>query len=212
MRIGLSKKRGTFNKLLLVAVIFICLLGIFMYRLIPVFIVQLTCHANTIVTDRVNKTIYRVLEDTDRYERISENSAGRASYMTADMARINRIKAKAVVEVQDELNNIASDAVYIPLMSVLKMPLFSGTGIKIPIQVVPMTTVDADYSEKFYSAGINQSIYELNMNIIVNVSYCGFAFNKTDTINTEIPIIKTVINGDTPEYYGILSGTDAELN
>ena len=211
MRIGLSnnKKKRIAAPAAIAAVI--TALSFIAYRLEPVFMTQLTCHANTIVTDRVNKAVYRVFEENGGFQGITPAQDGAVSSVTLDMQKINRIKADATISVQDELNVITSDIIYIPAASVLGVPVLSGFGLKIPVTVSPMTTVDAEFSESFESAGINQTRYRLDINIIVSVTYCCFNFSKTELITTVVPVVSTLINGNVPDYYGILSGTDAEI-
>ena len=63
MRIGINHKRNRYKLPLFVFIIIITAAYIFIRRLEPMFITQLTCHANTIVTDRVNKAIYNAFDD-----------------------------------------------------------------------------------------------------------------------------------------------------
>lgn len=211
MRIGLSynkrKKMSipAFMAVLAAAAVMIA------YRLEPVFMTQLACHANTIVTDRVNKAVYNAFKENKDFQGIALGEDGSVSSVSIDMQKINMLKADAVIWVQDELNAITSDTIYIPMAAVLGIPILSGSGFKIPVTVSPMTAVDADYFESFESAGINQTRYRLDINIIVGVTYCCFNFSKTESITTSVPVVSTVINGNVPSYYGILSGTDAEI-
>lgn len=209
MRIGLSMKKRKY--LIAVPLAVVVIAGFLLHRLEPSFITQLTCHANTIVTDRVNKAVYDAFEENDMFERVSGGD-GKAAAISPDMGKINRLRAEAVVRVQDELNAITSDTIYIPLMAAADVPILSGFGIKVPIKVVPMTTVDANYSESFTDAGINQTIYSLNIDIVVTVTYRSFVFSRTETIVTKIPVVTTIINGDVPSYYGVLNGTDANID
>lgn len=211
MRIGLSNTKKNKLAIPVVIVAVISVLSFIAYRLEPIFMTQLTCHANTIVTDRVNKAVYRVFEENGEFQGITPTQDGAVSSVTIDMQKINRIKADATISVQDELNAITSDIIYIPAASVLGVPVLSGFGLKIPVTVSPMTTVDAEFSESFDSAGINQTRYRLDINIIVSVTYCCFDFSKTELLTTTVPVVSTLINGSVPDYYGFLSGTDAEI-
>lgn len=211
MRIGLSyNKRKKINIPVFAAVI-IAAAMLVVYRFESVFMTQITCHANTIVTDRVNKAIYNAFKENSDFQKIASSEDGNVSSLSVDMQKINMLKADAVIWVQDELNTITSDTIYIPSASVLGVPLLSGLGFKIPVTVSPMTTVDADYFESFESSGINQTRYRLDINIIVGVTYCCFDFSKTKTITTSVPVVSTVISGNVPDYYGVLSGTDANI-
>ena len=211
MRIGLScNKRKKLNIPLLVVAI-IALFFLVIYRFESVFMTQITCHANTIVTDRVNKAVYNVFKENRDFQKIASREDGNVSSLSVDMQKINMLKADAVIRVQNELNAITSDTIYIPSASVLGVPLLGGSGFKIPVTVTPMTTVDADYFESFESSGINQTLYRLDINITVEVTYCCFNFSKTETITTTVPVVSTVISGNVPAYYGVLSGTDANI-
>lgn len=211
MRIGINHKRHRIKKLLCGTSLLLILSYILINRLEPVFIEQLTCHANTIVTDRVNKAVYNAFNDSYEPHELSSSQDGEVSSLSVNMAQINKMKANATIYVQDELNAITSDTVYVPLASVLNMPILGGMGFKIPIMVSPMTTVSSDYSESFEKSGINQTRYRLDMNIAVDVTYCCFGFSKTESIVTAAPVVSTIINGNVPSYYGVLSGTDAEI-
>lgn len=213
MRVGLSyRKRHYKIRIAIAFAAILLLLYCVLKRLEPAFYTQLICHANTIVTDRVNKAVYDAFEGYDEFSTISENGDGRVTSMSADTPSINRIKAAATVKVQDELNAISSDYIKIPLMSISGFPVLNGMGISIPVKIVPMTLVDAEFDESFISNGINQTRHKLDMVIKVRVAYSGFLLNKTETIETQVPLINSVINGDVPQYYGNLSGTDATLN
>lgn len=211
MRIGLSYSKRKKFRIPAFAAALTAAAVLVMYRLEPVFMTQLTCHANTIVTDRVNKAVYNAFKENGDFQSISVGEDGNVSALSVDMQKINMLKADAVIWVQDELNEITLDTIYIPAASVFGVPLLSGSGFKIPVTVSPMTTVDADFIESFESAGINQTRYRLDINIIVEATYCCFNFSKADKITTSVPVVSTVISGNVPSYYGMLSGTDAEI-
>ncbi len=213
MRIGLSyRKRHYRIRIAIVAVIILLLIFSILKRLEPAFYTQLSCHANTIVTDRVNKAVYNAFENYDGFSRIKESSEGKVASMSADTTEMNQIKAAAVINVQDELNAIKDGYIHIPLMSVVDFPVLNGMGMSIPVKVVPMTLVDAEYDESFISTGINQTRHKFDMIIKVQVIYSGFLLHKKETIVTQVPLINSVINGDVPQYYGNLAGTDAAIN
>ena len=211
MRIGLSyNKRKKINIPLLVTA-FVAVGALVVYRLESVFMTQITCHANTIVTDRVNKAIYNAFKENRDFQSIAYGENENVSSLSVDMQKINMLKADAVIRVQNELNAITSDTIYIPAASALGVPLLGGSGFKIPVTVSPMTTVDADYFDGFESSGINQTLYHFGINIIVDVTYCCFNFSQTEKITTSVPVVSTVISGNVPDYYGVLSGTDANI-
>lgn len=211
MRIGINHKRNRYKLPLFVFIIIITAAYIFIRRLEPMFITQLTCHANTIVTDRVNKAIYNAFDDGYSPHEMQTSEDGGVTSLSVNMAQINKMKAHATIYVQDELNAITKDKIYIPIAAIFDLPVLSGLGIRVPVTVSPMTTVDSDYSESFEKSGINQTRYRLDMNIIVGVTYCCFSFSKTESIAIAAPVVSTIINGNVPAYYGLLSGTDADV-
>lgn len=209
MRVGLRyRKKHYKQRAVLIVAILLIAFCIILKRLEPAFNTQLACYANTIVTNRVNRTVYDVFKGYGSFSEISHNADGRVTSQSANTPDINRIKADATVRVQKELDAITSDYIKIPLMSISDFPVLSGMGISVPIKVVPMTLVDAEFDESFISNGINQTRHKIDMIIKVRVLYSGFALNKQETIETQIPLVNTVINGDVPQYYGNLSGTE----
>jgi len=209
MRVGLLCRKKHYKVKIIIA--FLALLGslyIVLKRVEPAFYTQLSCYANTIVTDRVNKAVYLAFEDYDIFSEISHDENGMVRSIESKSQNINRLKTTVIINVQDELNKISSGFIHIPLASISDFAVLSGIGITIPIKVVPMTLVEAEFDENFISSGINQTRHKMDIIIKVRVCYSGFMLNKTDTIETQVPLINTVINGDVPQYYGNLSGTE----
>jgi len=207
MRFSLRRRR---RALWLVPVTAAALAGVLIWRLQSVFMTAVACYANTVITDRVNRAVYDAFCEGDEFEQIDKDSGGRVVSLAADMAKINRLKAKTVVRVQEELAKDENASVRVPLSAALGVPML-GYGIMVPVRVAPMSTVDDDIEEVFERSGINQTLYKLNISIRAGMTYSCAGFSRTEAITTTVPVISTVINADVPSYYGVLSGTDASV-
>ena len=187
MRLGVRRKRR--GVLLLVPVCALAAAAAAVYRLQSVFMTAVACYANTVITDRVNRAVYDAFSEGDGFESIETDSGGRVVSLAADMAKINRLKARTVVRVQDELARIEHESIMIPLSAVLGVPMLGGGRIMLPVSIAPMSTVDDGINEVFERSGINQTLYKLNITINAAMTYCCAGFSRTESVNTVVPVI-----------------------
>lgn len=212
MRLGMTRRRRFSVLLPIIAAILITifLLNTAAKRLNPVFTAQAHSYANTMVTDAIEKTVAEVLENGDYSETSSVNENGSVISYSSDTAKINRLKSELTVKIQKEVTENCAGKIYIPLGSLSGLYILSGAGPKIPVSVYPAAIVNTNYTESFESVGINQVRHSVAVNIDVQMRYSGYLLDECEIINTDVPVIETVITGTVPQYYGGQTGILAE--
>ena len=84
--------------------------------------------------------------------------------------------------------------------------VFSGRGPGIPVRIVSVSNVTADFTNEFSSAGINQTRHQIILNIKVDIDMLIPGGTLQDTVTTSMVIAETVIVGTVPGTYADMSG------
>lgn len=206
MRLGMRKRHNGFAYIVIAFVAFIFLLlfitSVIAERMQPAFVSQAHSYANTMVTDVIEKAVDDVLTNGDYSEtaRVQENST--VTSFEADTVKINKLKSELTVKIQKDIAAQCSAKIYIPIGSASGLYLLSGWGPKIPVSIYPAAIVNTNYKEDFQSAGINQVRHTVSINVDVQMRYAGYMLNETETINTDVPVLESIIVGSVPKYYG----------
>lgn len=207
MRVVLYHRKHKYRRIVIViSAVLLFGSGFVMKRLENAFYTQIRSYANNLVSDNVEKAVNQIFEEIGEFSYIKEDDEGRVSSISVDAMNINKIKSLAAERAQSELEKMKSHYIYVPLMSIADFPILNAMGIRIPIKILPVTFMDAEYEESFISSGINQTRQKIDLIIKVDVCYSGFMLDETEKLDIRIPIVNNVINGDVPQYYGCLSG------
>lgn len=204
MRLGMRKRhngRVTFVLVTALLVMF-ALSAITAKRLQPAFVAQAHSYANTMVTYAIEEAVSEVLSKSDYSKSASIISENGVSAVEADTVKINKLKSELTSKIQDDVVEKCVGKVYVPLGSALGFYLLSGAGPKIPVSISPAAIVNTNYVESFESVGINQVKHSVSINVDVQMRYAGYMLDECETINTDVPVIETVIVGSVPNYYG----------
>lgn len=206
MKIGFKRKRkrAVIVILLLFVIVFSLFYAthIFLKRAEPAFVAQTSNYSNTAFTDLVNKCILEITESEDFSGFFTPITVNNTTAFEADTAKINTIKAKLLINIQNALNNDYPAKLYIPLGSLTDYYLLSSLGPVIAVKIIPISVVDCELIENFESVGINQIRHSIDLDIFVNMHYRAFMLDEHEKISVRVPIAQTIISGEIPNYYG----------
>ncbi len=131
---------------------------------------------------------------------VETSESGEVRALVCDVVRINQLKSRVSERVQ---NNLAVDVIRvpIPLGNLFSGDLLSGRGPIINLRLIPYGSVIVNISNEFTSAGINQTLHRILMNVTTGVSIMMPVSSVSATVDTTICVAETVIVGRVPEYY-----------
>jgi hypothetical protein len=89
----------------------------------------------------------------------------------------------------------------IPLGSLILPEFFSGRGGKIPVVIHSIRNSDANFYSTFSEAGINQTLQQLTMEILVDVTVLVFGQTASFTVSSHVVVAETVIVGQVPNTF-----------
>lgn len=199
-----KRHNNTSGKLVIIGIISVCVIisSVIAKRMQPSFVTEAHSYANTMVTDIIENTVNEILSNSDYSETAVTHDDSAVTSVGTDIVKINKLKSELTTKIQKDIAEKCRTKIYIPLGSASKLYLLSGAGPKIPVYIRPTAIVNTNYKESFESAGINQVRHTLSINVDVQMRYSGYMLNECETINTDVPVIDTVIIGNVPKYYG----------
>jgi len=133
--------------------------------------------------------------------RFEKDSDGNIAAMIPDMSQINALKSSIIRTVNAKLTDMQTTVIRIPLGSALDGELLSGRGPRIPIRLAPYGSADISMLYPFTSAGINQTRYQIIMNVTVDIGVLLPGSTAKEPVSVQICVAETVIVGRVPDSY-----------
>jgi len=126
--------------------------------------------------------------------------------LKSNIISINKIISDVATCIQNKINNTNSDDLWIRLGTMTGSKILSGRGPKIPIKVSTVGSVDTELKSEFKTAGINQTLHRVYLEVKCNVSILTPFHTIQEQITNQVIIAENVILGIVPSTYYNLEG------
>jgi sporulation protein YunB len=170
----------------------------------PIFDLAKTQVVNT-TSDLINDAIDQQMAAGDiQYDRIvyfEKDLNGRITALKTNMNEVNKLKTSTLNIINDEILALDTSDIGIPLGSLFFSEFLSGRGPAIPVEIISIRNSDAYFTSDFTQAGINQTLHQLTMAVIVDVSVLILGKTASFTVTSEVVVAQTVIVGDVPDTF-----------
>ena len=154
-------------------------------------------------SDMINDAIDRQIENGNvQYDRIvyfEKDLDGRITALKTNMSEVNRLKTNILNIINDEILQMDTSDIGIPIGSLFLPEFFSGKGPSFPVNVLSIRNSDASFSSDFVEAGINQTLHQLNMQISIDIAVLVLGKTNYFTISSQVVVAETIIVGQVPE-------------
>ncbi len=137
---------------------------------------------------------------------ISKDSNGNITRVGTNVFTINKIISDVPVYIQEELEKEENSSFKIPLGSFLGSKIFAGRGPKVNIKIQMIGDLDTDLRSEFSSAGINQTLHRIYLEIKCKVIILTPFETIEQEIANQVLIAEGVIVGEIPNSYYNLEG------
>ena len=162
-------------------------------------------------SDLINDAIDHQIETGDiHYDRIvyfEKDLNGRITALKTNMSEVNRWKTSTLNLINDEILALDTSDIGIPMGSLFVSELFSGKGPIIPVEIISIRNSDAYFTSNFTQAGINQTLHQLSMSVLVDVAVLVLGETASFTVTSEVVVAETIIVGDVPDTFFQTGGT-----
>ena len=132
---------------------------------------------------------------------LSQNDEGYVTSLEINVLQINNLKSKISSRMSKIIEDEERYEVSIPLGSFFGYSYTNGFGPNIKFNMQITTTCFVDFSHEFKSAGINQVLHIVNVNIDVKGNFVIIGYDKGISAKTTAIAAQTVIVGKTPDAF-----------
>jgi len=203
--------RGIIRSFLIVFVVATVLLVAFRIKFNPAIRALANTQVLNTTSDLINDAIDKQIEVGNiQYDRIvyfEKDLDGRITALKTNMSEVNRLKTDTLNTINDEILALDTSDLGIPLGSLILPELLSGRGPQIPVRILSIRNSDASFGSDFREAGINQTLHQLTMSVIVDVSVLVLGKAESFSISSQVVIAETVIVGQVPDTFFQTGGT-----
>ena len=212
-KIKLNKKKIT--KISIISFVVIVIFVIFAYMINPVIMDTVELKSKALATRAMNSSIADVVMNSIVYDdlvNIISDEFGNISMIQANSLEINNLSKDLAQTCESRIEDYGKSGVAIPLGTFTGIPLFVGRGPRIKVKMTPIGSVMCKFVSHFESAGINQTVHKIYVNIRANVGVVMPLSSRNFSAEQEVLISESVIVGQVPEVYLYSDTLDTLLN
>ncbi len=162
-------------------------------------------------TYAINEAIVAVFSDVnyDTLVNVEKNAQNDVVLISANSVNVNSLARDTALLTQSKINSLFDSDIEIPIGTLSGIPLLSERGPNVYIEVAPVGVVNCLFESKFETAGINQTLHRIYLNVFGKVDLIVPTMHKTIDVCVPVLICETVIVGKVPETFlhGTLFGT-----
>ena len=171
----------------------------------PVLETTASSQATNLMVQAIDAAVDNCLQENNMNYRdfvtLETDMAGKVTSITSNTAANSRFKRQVMEAVFRRLGAMSSDELGVPLGTLTGQPLLSGVGPRVRVRVDSVGEVTADYANTFTSAGINQTLHRVNLDITATVYLFLPGGIFPVSVSSSVCVAETVIVGETPDTY-----------
>ncbi len=162
---------------------------------------QIRNSTSDLINDAIDQQIELGNIQYDRMVYFEKDLEGRITALKTNMSEVNRLKTDILDLFNDEILALDTSDLGIPVGSLIFPEIFSGKGIRIPILIHSIRNSDASFTSSFTEAGINQTLHQLTMEVMVDVTVLVLGQTDSFTVTSYVVVAETVIVGQVPNTF-----------
>ena len=196
-------KRALIRWICVIAAMALVLLALFRSRYTDTICTLAETQVRNATSDLINDAIDRQIENGNiQYDRIvyfEKDLAGKITALKTNMSEVNRLKTAILNLINDEILAMDTTHMGIPLGDLILPELMSNRGPEIQIHILSIRNSDASFGSDFTQAGINQTLHQLTMEVLVDVAILVFGQTRIFTVSAQVVVAETIIVGEVPD-------------
>lgn len=204
-----------FTTFLVVLVIVSILLALWIYwhSMAPTILDIAQTRLKSETTLAVNEAVCSALSSCGSYNdfvNVERNANNEIVLISANSILVNNLARNTAVLSQNKINQLQSFEIGIPLGSLSGIPLLSEKGPTVTVTVSPIGAVNCTFTSYFETAGINQTLHRIYINVDSRVDLIMPTSHLEVESSTPILIYESVIVGSVPDTFlqgGLLLGS-----
>ena len=198
---------------LVAAGVMLCAVRVTERALRPVLAAAARYQVRSQVTAAVEQWAARDLQergvDYSDFVTITRDEAGEITALSADMARLNLLRAELSAHLLERLEDSQLELT-IPVGSLLPLEPTWARGPELHLRALALGTASAEFESEFTSAGINQTRHRLWLELSVPVTVLLPGGGEELTVDSRLCVAETVIVGQVPQTWFQTGGLPAD--
>ncbi len=195
--------RRIFWRILILVVFVFAILLFFRYKYSDAVVGLAETRVKNATSDLINDAIDQQIATGDvHYDRIvyfEKDLNGSITALKTNMSEVNRLKTSILNIINDEILELDTSDLGIPLGNLILPEIMSGKGPTLPVSIISIRNSDASFSSNFTQAGINQTLHQIIMQVSIDVAVLILGQTNDFTVNSQVVIAETIIVGQVPE-------------
>lgn len=190
------------NITFLLLIIFFVISVAYIHFVMPISVKICQKYAITSINNIIQNSLYSSSKNIKSEDFIlrSDNN-GRLEYLSVNSMIVNNICAETASTVSQNLNNLTTSKIRLPLGVFTGLPILSHFGPSTTIRLQPIGDATADYETSMTQAGVNQVNFQVWINVHTTVSIVNPLWSKDLGITRKLTLVNTVFNGEIPKTY-----------
>lgn len=188
-------KRPGIMMIALIIFVFLYTFYIVEKNLKPTIVAMSEIKARTLATQAINDVIYAKSTE-EIYKNIINvmtDSSGKVTMVKLDATLMNRLAGETTLAIQQELTEIGTKSLKIPVVNIFGSQLFANSGPKIDVKIQPMGSVKVDFNSQAEEAGINMTRLKIYLFVETDVMIIAPLIRNEVQVSTHVPISETII-------------------
>ena len=213
MKIGFTKRRLV--ALFSIGILFFVIISIFSFMINPVVMDTVEIKSRALATRAMNNSVAEVVMNSIVYDDLVTiicDDFGNITMIQANSLEINNLSKDLALVCEQMIAEYGKSGVSIPVGTFTGIPLLVGRGPRVGVKMTPIGAVVCKFVSHFDSAGINQTVHKIYVNITARVSVIMPLSTRSLEAVQQVLISESVIVGQVPEVYLHSDTLDTLLN
>ena len=160
-----------------------------------------------IVNDAVNGTLTSEAISYSDLVTLEKDAAGQVSVLATNTAQLNALRTEILDQVLTQVEQLDSQELGVPLGSLTGFATASDLGPVLPVRVLTAAVPTADFENVFTSAGINQTLHRIMLNVRVECTLLIPGGTVDTAVEAQVCAAETLLVGQVPDAYLELPGS-----
>ena len=146
-----------------------------------------------------NKVVEEI--DIESMYLITENADKKITNVLIITAQVNKILALVNESLESNITKLGEEEIKLPISIILGETIFTKIGPDITLRILPIGKYECDVISNVSEYGINNSLFEIYINIKLNIETIIPLKRNQASVECKIPLVMQVVQGEVPRYY-----------
>lgn len=202
----MNRRRRARRRAILIALPLLLILAFVIYFRYTPYVreaarVRVVNAASDWLVDAINAELRSGRIDFSHMTYLEKDVNGNITAVRTNTAEMNCLKSEIMELLGAEMPELDAQELGVPIGSILLPDYFAGQGVRLPVRVVALSSSDASFQTTFESAGINQSIQRVVLNVRITLTVLSPAGTQEIDVDSDVIVAETIVVGTVPNSY-----------